>query len=253
MNTATILTQYCQRIRELVGIHGLHDAAVTVLAKTLTPEEAIGTPGRRDFPILEGKERVIEAAVMGARGQAFTDSPSEFEGCLRSVLDLPLTTNRQRAIFLATTNAMLAHLGLAHGTVHCKDNAPEQCAAEIAAAARNTAARRVGLVGFNPAIAEALVREFGPDNVMMTDLNPRNIGITKFGVTIMDGRTQTGELIQASDLVVVTGTTLVNDTFDYIRQQAQVSAKRLIIFGITAAGVCRVMNMEHWCPRAENG
>ena len=59
---------------------------MTVLAKPLTPEEAIGKPGRRDFPILEGKERVIEATVLGARGQAFTDSASDFEGRLEQPL-----------------------------------------------------------------------------------------------------------------------------------------------------------------------
>jgi hypothetical protein len=47
--------------------NGLSDSDISVLVKTLSPEEAIGVPGRRDFPIVEGKERVVEADFQ--RGQ----------------------------------------------------------------------------------------------------------------------------------------------------------------------------------------
>lgn len=253
MSTFGILEEYRDKIRALAVEHGLNDAAVAVLAKPLTPEEAIGRPGRRDFPILEGKERVIEATVLGTRGQAFTDSPSDFEGRFQDVLELPLTTNRNRAVFLAATNAVLAHIGLVEGTVHCKDDAPEKCAFEIAMSARTTDAQTVGLIGFNPAIAEAVVREFGTKAVRITDLNPQNVGTKKFGVTLWDGRTRTAELIQRCDLVVATGTTLVNGTFDEILQLTRSGGKRLVVYGITGAGVCRLMNLERWCPQAQNG
>ena len=236
MDTPPILEQYRDRIRVLAVERGLNEAAVTVSARPLTPEEAIGNPDRRDFPILEGRERVIEATVLGARGQAFTDSPSDFEGRFQAVLELPLTTNAHRAVFLAATNAALAHLKLVTGTLHCKDDAPEQCAFEIAMSARITDAQTVGLIGFNPAIASALVREFGPKAVRITDLNSQNIGIEKFGVTIWDGHTRTGELIQTRDLILVTGTTLVNGTFDEIINATRAARKRLVVYGITASG-----------------
>jgi hypothetical protein len=159
MSTLNSLDQCRDKLRELVARHQLDSASVTVMAKALTPEEAIGTPARRDYPILEGKERVIEATVLGARGQAFTDPPSDFTGQLRDVLELPLTTNRNRAVLLATMNAVLRFLFEVEGVLHCKDDAPEQCGAEIAAAARRRGARSVGLIGFNPGIADALVRE----------------------------------------------------------------------------------------------
>ena len=252
MTTTGILEMYRDRIRTLAVERGLNEAAVTVSARPLTPEEAIGNPDRRDFPILEGRERVIEATVLGARGQAFTDSPSDFEGRFQAVLELPLTTNAHRAVFLAATNAALAHLKLVTGTLHCKDDAPEQCAFEIAMSARITDAQTVGLIGLNPAIASALVREFGPKAVRITDLNSQNIGIEKFGVTIWDGHTRTGELIQTRDLILVTGTTLVNGTFDEIINAARAARKRLVVYGITAAGVCRLMGLERWCSLAQD-
>lgn len=253
MSDISILEDFRGKVRALAADHALNDANVTVLAKPLTPEEAIGTPGRRDFPILEGRERVIEATVLGARGQAFTDSASEFEGRLQDVLALTLDSNRNRAVFLAATNAMLAYLGLVEGTIHCKDDAPEKCAAGLAESLRRTGTRTVGLIGLNPALAEGIVREFGPGSVRITDLNPQNIGKEKFGVTIWDGRTQTAELVRFCDRVVVTGTTLVNGTFDEILRLALEARTRLVVFGITCAGVCRLMGLERWCSEAQDG
>ena len=253
MSTPGILEAYRDRLRSLAVEHGLNDAAVSVLVKPLTPEEAIGNPGRRDFPILEGKEHVIEATVLGSRGQAFTDSPSDFGSCFRDVLELPLSTNQHRAVFLAATNAALAHLGLVEGTLHCKDDAPEKCGFEMAMTARITDAQTVGLIGFNPSIAHALTREFGTEAVRITDLNPQNVGTRKAGVTIWDARTQTTELIKTRDLILVTGTTLVNGTFDEILNLARAAHKRLVVYGTTAAGVCRLMNIERWCSQAQAG
>ena len=69
-NDAGILERTRIRIREIAKKEHLLQAPVTVFAKPLTPEEAIGNPGRRDFPILIGKERVIEATVRESRGHA---------------------------------------------------------------------------------------------------------------------------------------------------------------------------------------
>ena len=82
--TKSILDMVRAEFIRLVEEAGMGGAGVSVRARTLTPEEAIGTPERRDFPIVAGKERVIEAAVSGARAHAFTDSPGDFEGTLVS-------------------------------------------------------------------------------------------------------------------------------------------------------------------------
>ncbi len=253
MNDQNILEQFRVKMRVIISEQGLNNAAITILVKPLTPEEAIGTPKRRDYPILEGKERIIEATVLDARGQAFTDAPSDFTGRLRDVLEMPLMTNRARAIFIAAMNASLSYLNLVEGALHCKNEAPEKCAEEIAASARRMKVRTVGLIGFNPALADALVRELGPEGIRITDLNPANIGTSKFGVPLWDGRTQTALLIRSSQLVLVTGTALINGTFYEIRRLTETEGKKLIVYGITAAGVCRLMNLERWCFQAQNG
>ena len=46
---------------------------VAVRARTLSSQEAIGDPDSNDYPIQKGKERLMQAEIEGAAGQAFTD------------------------------------------------------------------------------------------------------------------------------------------------------------------------------------
>lgn len=247
---ASVLERIRARFREVVEKAQLLDLPVSVLAKALTPEEAIGTPGRRDFPIVVGRERVVEAEVLRSKGQAFTDSPREYRGRLEGVLDLELTSNQGRAIFVATLNAVLRHLGMVEATVHCRDDDPEKCALEIADLLFEKHGQvRVGLIGFNPAIAEGLVARFGPERVRISDLSADNIGKCRFGVEIWDGRQRTEDLIDASDLVLITGTTIVNGTFDDIWRQIRVRGKDYLLYGVTAAGPSELIGMQRVCPR----
>ena len=227
---------------------GLPDAEIRVVVKTLTPEEAIGIPGRRDFPIVLGKERVIEVEFAGARAHAFTDSPKEFIGRLIDVVNLPLDSNSNRAIFVGVLNAVLRYLGMIEKTLHCRDEEPEQCAVEIAAFLKcKYHNATVGLVGFNPAIAESLAKAFGAANVKITDLNPDNVGKSKYGVEIWDGRTRTEDLVKTSDVVLLTGTTLVNGTFDALWGEIRRHGKEYLVYGVTAAGIAALMGLNRIC------
>lgn len=252
-NNVGILEQTRTRIREIAEREHLLHVDVTVLAKPLTPEEAIGNPGRRDFPIIIGKERVIEATLLGSRGHAYTDSPQEFIGALNDVLNLELTTNQNRAIYVATINALLGNLRMTEKTVHCKDDEPEECALEIAdLLLRKYGKTDVGLIGLNPAIAERLVDTFGPDHVRITDLCRDVIGEQRFGVEIWDGNRRTEDLIDASDIVMFTGTTLVNNTFSRIWNRIQAHGKNYLVYGVTAAAVGHLLGIERICPKGRN-
>jgi len=238
------------RFREIAEKECLLDVDVSVLVKPLTPEEAIGEPGRRDFPIIIGKERVVEAGLLGSKGHAFTDSPKDFLGTLNEVLDLDLSTNHNRAIYIATLNAVLGSLKMVDKTVHCKDEEPEECALEIAGLLLKKYGKvNVGLIGLNPAIAQRLSETFGPDHFRITDLSRDNIGKSRFGVQIWDGGERTQDLVDASDVVVFTGTTLANDTFGQIWSRIQDREKDYLVYGVTAAGVCGLLGIERICPR----
>lgn len=242
------------RFREIIERKGMSGVEISVSARALSPEEAIGKPDRLDFPILAGVERVIEASVLGTRGHAFTDSPSEFRGTLGEVLNLDMTMPRNRAVYTATLNATLGHVGVVKRTVHCKDNDPEKCAKEIANHMLNLhGVRNIGLIGLNPAIAEGLVRAFGKNNIKITDRDPDTIGKRKFDVEVWDGDSRTADLVDFADMVLVTGTTLVNGTFDKIWGRINSAGKKCVLYGITGAGVCELAGLERLCFYAQEG
>ena len=127
-----ILDQVKKRFSALVHELELGEEDVQVTVATLSAQEAIGSPNRDDYALLEGKEVMIEAQFQGSFGQAFTDQPHGFQGQLNSVLGLNLDTKHNRAIFIATLNAVMSRQGMVTGTRHCRDEEPEECAAEVA-------------------------------------------------------------------------------------------------------------------------
>jgi hypothetical protein len=240
-----------ERFEQLAMGSSLPDPEIRVRVKTLTPEEAIGNPARRDFPIVLGKERVTEAEFAEARAQVFTDSPQEFTGRLSDVMSLPLDSNGRRAIFIGVLNAVLRHMGMVNKALHCRDEEPSRCAIEIGALAkRESGDASVGLVGLNPAIAESLVETFGSTKVRITDLNPDNVGKERWGVEIWDGKTRTGDLVGKSGVVLITGTTLVNDTFDALWEEVRRQKKKYMIYGVTCAGIAALLGLNRVCPYA---
>lgn len=251
MALVPILDQVKKRFSALVHELELGEENVQITVATLSAQEAIGNPDRDDYALLEGKEVMIEAQFQGSFGQAFTDQPHGFQGQLKEVLGLSLDTKHNRALFVATLNAVMSRQGMATGTRHCRDEEPEECAAEIA---QNLLGRfgkiKVGLVGYQPAILDHLVQGFGTDNVRCTDLNQKNVASQKFDVEIWDGREATQGLVQWSDLVLITSSTIVNNTFDGVQQETLSQGKHLITFGVTGAGVSALTDVERLCFRA---
>jgi len=146
-------------------------------------------------------------------------------------------------------NAVLKHCKIIETTLHCKDEDPERCAVEISSHIHNTlGSKKVGLIGLNPAILEALSKTFGAENVCVTDLNAKNIGSVKYGVNVWDGKTMTERLVKESDLVLMTGTTLVNGTFEKIWSAIQQYKKDYLVYGVTSAGVCSLTGVNRICP-----
>ena len=215
---------------------------VRVRAKVLTTEEAIGNPEADDFPLQKGKERLMQAEFLGSMGQAFTDRYGDFEGILDDVLKMSLENNFRRAVFVSTANAVLRHLGRIEKTVHCRDKEPTECAAELASYIKRKYGKvKIALIGFQPRMVESLTAQF-PLRVL--DLDPENIGARKFQVTI-EGPEKAREAADWADLLVVTGTTVVNGTMgDFL------GGKPLLFYGTTIAGVAHLMSWERFCSRS---
>jgi len=217
------------------------DKPVMVRAVALSTEEAIGNPEADDFPLQKGKERLMQAAFGRGLGQAFTDRFGDFEGTLKEVLEMPLENNYRRAVFVATLNAVLRHMGRIRGTIHCKDQEPKQCASELAEQVKTRYGRvKVGQVGFQPRMVESLAAE---TPLRLLDMDPDNLGTRKFDV-LVEGPEATDEVIAWADLLLVTGTTLVNRTIEQF-----LGKKPVLFYGTTIAGAAHLMGWDRFCAR----
>ena len=147
-----------EALRDAIARHHLDERSISLKSRGLTPEEAIGRTARTDYPILNGREVMLQARFGEALGQAFTSAPVDFEGSLADVLELDTTHDPQAAgMLVATLNAVLRAVGEISNTVHCRDDGPELCAERYAALVRERfGTPRIALVGFQPALLARL-------------------------------------------------------------------------------------------------
>ncbi|MFA7119535.1 MAG: DUF364 domain-containing protein [Sphaerochaetaceae bacterium] len=230
------------RFASLVKEHKLDTRSIEIHARALTPEEAIGNPGRTDYPIMTGKEQMLQASCNGALGQVFSDAPSCFTGTVADILDMDIITDgHARGLFIATMNAVMRSLSLIEGTVHCKDDGPSRCARQMAKQLQETYGNpRVLQIGFQPALVETLGSLF-PLRVL--DLNPETVGTLRCGIRIEDGIRDRTDALRWADMVLCTGSTLANGTIvNYLN-----IGKEVIFFGTTLAGAAKLMGLRRWC------
>ena len=212
---------------------------ITIHATTLSPKEAIGNPEDNDYPLVIGVERLMQADFRGSLGQAFTDMYGDFSGRLSDIVEMDLSNNFRRAIFISSLNAVMRHLGLIDKSVHCKDNEPRECSYELVKYIEiNYGHPKIAMAGFQPRMVEALSKKF---DIRVTDMAEDNIGTEKFGVTI-DSPGKTQENLEWCDVALVTGTTIVNNTID----QFGIS-KPVIYYGITISGAAKLLGLKHFC------
>ncbi len=231
-----------KKFRQLVKDSGLSLEKVQVKAYPLSPEEAIGNPEERDYPLVKGRERLMEAELRGAKGQAYTDLFGDFEGSLQEIAELKLRNNFFRAVFISSLNALLRHLGLIKGTIHCKDRKPRLCGEELVEFIRRRWGRpKVALVGLQPRMAEALGKEFP---LRISDMDEENLG-KEVGGVLVEGPEKNGELLEWCDLAVITGTVLTNGTVERV-----LSSKPTLFYGVTVAGAAHLLGWERFCPFA---
>lgn len=214
-------------------------------SKGLSPEEAIGITERKDYPILTGKEVMLQAEYKGSYGQAFTDAPSEFNGSLDDVLKMDIFNDAHaRGLYFAMMNAVLTHLGLTDHTVHCKSAEPAQCAPKyIEWLKQHYIAKKITLVGYQPSLFQTLSND--PDLfVRCLDLNPDNIGQVRFGVTVEHGFDDYTDATKWADLILCTSSVFANATMDYYMD----INKEVLFFGITGAAPIYLLNLNRHCP-----
>ncbi len=210
---------------------------VSVRCKALSAVEAIGNPDHNDYPIIKGREVMMEADFAGSKGQAFTDEMENAELAVEDLLTIELSTTRSRAVFIAGLNAVFRHSGLCGKTVHCRDKEPKQCADALPEIIEP--GKKVLLVGHQPRFLEKLASLC---DVRAVDLDRDNIGKIFSGVTI-EPREMTPDAITWCDLIFATGSTVVNGTVgDFIGKD-----KPVVFYGVTISAAAKILDLKTYC------
>ena len=223
----------------LVQENHLETQDVVVRAKPLTPEEAIGNPEDKDYPLITGRERMMQAELRNTCGLAFTDMYGNYSGKLIDIARMELKNNFRRAIFISSLNATMRYLGFIDKTMHCKDNEPRECASKLVEyVTRKYGHPKIAMVGLQPRMVESLAKSF---EIKVTDMDQANINTEKFGVIIQSPQKTDGHL-DWCDIALVTGSTIVNDTItDFLIN------KPVIFYGVTISGAAKILGLENYC------
>lgn len=233
-----------EELKKIIYRHNIGNDEINVIfVRPLTPEQVIGKPKRKDFPLLKGKEFMIEAVFKNSKGQAFTDSPSDFKGTTLDLLKLSLSSNSERAVFIASFNAIMRYFNYVSGTVHCKNEEPDICSDRLLNYITERFGKpKIAFIGLQPAMVGKLSRFF---EMKVVDLDLDNIGKEKFGLKIL-GPEKTEEVISWGD-IIATGSTAVNGSIvKFIRE------KPVIYYGVTGAAVCALFGFSRFCPYSKN-
>lgn len=234
-----ILNRYIKEMREIISKYSLGNEMVSVYARPLTPEEAIGNPAHNDYPLLKGKERMMQAVLQNSKGQAYSDHTGDFSGSLSQVINLSMNSNFHRAVLIATTSAVLRKMGVIKKSCHCKDDDPVRCAAYLKETLLKFSPERIGMIGHQPRLLEEIARNF---EVRICDRDPENIGTIKSGLMVEDSSVYE-DIKKWADLILSTGTTLVNDTIDSLTGDVPI-----VFYGITISGTAKLLHLNHFCP-----
>jgi hypothetical protein len=228
------------RVRQEV----LSEQPILIKARVLSIQEAIGNPEEYDFPLLKGKEKIIEADYCGHLGHAYTDMYGGFRGSLESLFKMAPVNNYRRALQVAAMNALAGYWKLVDHTVHCKDEQPKKCALRCREFIEKTLpqVKNIAFIGYQPAILDILCGRY---RLKILDLDKDNIGQNKFGSVVLDGQKDISGVLAWADLVLATGSTITNGTIDDILQQA--GRDKTIFYGVTISGAAALLGLQRIC------
>jgi hypothetical protein len=226
-----------EALRNEIQKHSLSGQNISVRCKALSATEAIGNPEHDDYPIIKGKEVMVEAVFKGAKGQAFTDEFENADLIVDDLLKIRLDSNQKRSIFISSLNAVFRHLNLCDKTIHCKDEEPKECARNLPEAIGPL--NNVLLVGYQPRFLEMLKSTC---SIRVVDMDQDNIGSEVSGVVIESPK-MTPDAIKWCDLIFATGSTIVNGTVTYFLNRD----KPVIFYGVTISAAATILNLNKFC------
>ena len=199
-----------------------------------------------EYALMRGKEVIVHCDIRGAYGESFADTPRERRLKMSEVANLDLSDVGNRALFFAALNSVMNYSGEISGCIHCRGGDADRCGEILAEEVLRRFGRvRVAHIGYQPGHVRACAKVFR--EVKVTDMNPENIGRVKFGVKILDAA-ENEWVISKSDVVCVTGSSIVNGTLPQIVDWCNRYGVECVVYGITVKGVAKMVGWDVFCP-----
>jgi len=202
-----------------------------------------------EYALVRGPEILLTCYIDDFAGQVFTVAPRSYTGRLLEILKMNLDNVFYRGIFYATINALVRYLGLLDKSCHCTNGYPELCGRELARFIIKSygTSIRVLHAGYHPGHIVHLYNLL-KDNILITDLSLENIWNVKYNRMIYDGM-YNDIFLNHVDLVLITGSSIINRTFWRMIHSSILSNKEVIVYGISATGAIILLKKEKILPQ----
>ena len=162
---------------------------------------------------------------------------------------LPLENNAERALFVATLNSAMRFLFPEIKTVHCRNDTPSLCTKKIINHfAGSLSDKKIGLIGRQPAMLNALTYSLGADQVCCIDNDDNRDDTAESGTTIRQGpQAEILRLFETTDLVLTTGSAVVNGTLPELLNLGRQYQVPVYFYGASIAGTAKLMDLQRFC------
>lgn len=242
MTIQDLYEQITERFFAIPGMEELLSQPVSVRADS-DPEPALMPWNYIPFKDRRPEYRVC-ASFNGFEGEAYTETPSDFDGTLKGAVELPPSDKGIDARCLAAINAAMNSLGLCAGTFPATfDERRLYTDALFGQVCGERAIRsNIILVGYDGYIVKKFVSE--DIDFWTMDRDPDNISQDRFKHVIVNSGFYNREACFAwGKLFIITGSTLTNGTIvQYLDR-----GKELLFYGITIAGAATLLGLP-WFP-----
>ena len=236
----TIFELYDELIRkflELPGVTEFLGDEITVV-RDENPEPALMPWNYIPFKDRRPEYRVT-ASFRGTKGEAYTETPENFEGSLKEAISIPPSENGIDARTVAAINAVMCHLGYCAGTFPTDfDERRLYSEALFGYVLDNYGKKNIVLIGYDGYLVKKMVSD--ECDFWTLDRDPDNISQDRFKhVVVNSGRFNREACFAWGKIFIITGSTLCNGTIvQYLEQ-----GKNLLFYGITCAGTARLLNL----------
>jgi len=231
------------RFAELCNRHQLEGTTLTV---KIDP-----TYSEHSGAALAGRTRLI-ANFQGYSGMSHTFHPFQFEGTVGELLAMDLEGSADRAVFVAGMNAVCSSVNPDLRTMHCSEDGSLRCTQTLVQQLRDNGYDCPGLIGFQPSLLKALIEGFGDSNTVCVDQHELAESIRLCSDVDLLDETSLQQLVGWSDVLVVTGATLVSGVLPDIQEWAEMSGKPILFYGTSIAGAAELMDLPRFCPEARS-